>query len=164
MSSKINLADKLNSFAETWVPKVVGELNGQHVKVVKFEGEYVWHSHEHEDELFLVLAGSIRILLRDGEVVLGPGELYIVPHGVGHALLTNVISETSRRGAIGTYSLPSPGRPFFVPRLRRPCALQVFPQGDRQGKGPKTPTTPTDVVPWEPVRSRPSPDPDPPNC
>ena len=70
MSAKVNLAEKLASFEETWVPKVVGELNGQYVKVAKFEGEYVWHQHADEDELFLVLEGRIRIALRDREVVL----------------------------------------------------------------------------------------------
>lgn len=80
----INLADKLGSFDETWVPKVVGELNGQYVKVAKFEGEYVWHSHAEEDELFLVIDGRIEIHFRDRVVTLDPGELCIVPRGVEH--------------------------------------------------------------------------------
>ena len=58
MPTKVNLADKLGTFDETWVPKIVGELNGQHVKVVKFLGEYVWHHHEQEDEMFFVLQGT----------------------------------------------------------------------------------------------------------
>lgn len=84
MQRKVNLAEKLASFEETWVPKIVGELNGQYVKVAKFEGEYVWHHHADEDEMFLVLSGRLRIELRDGAVELGPGEFYIVPRGVEH--------------------------------------------------------------------------------
>ena len=84
MLQKVNLGDKLASFSETWVPKVVAELNGQYVKVVKFEGEYVWHSHADEDELFWVLEGCMQLHLRDGVVDLGPGELAVVPRGVEH--------------------------------------------------------------------------------
>jgi mannose-6-phosphate isomerase-like protein (cupin superfamily) len=80
----INLKAKLDSFAETWVPKIVGELNGQAVKVVKFLGEYVWHHHEDEDELFLVLDGHIDIHFRDRVVRLDAGEFCIVPRGVEH--------------------------------------------------------------------------------
>ncbi len=80
----VNLKQKLSDFSETWVPKVVGELNGQFVKVVKFEGEYVWHSHEHEDEMFLVLVGRVDIQLRDQTIALGPGEFFVVPRGVEH--------------------------------------------------------------------------------
>lgn len=82
--SAVNLQKKLDSFSETWVPKVVGELNGQYVKVVKFEGEYVWHSHANEDELFLVLDGHIDVHLRDRVVGLDAGEFFIVPRGVEH--------------------------------------------------------------------------------
>ena len=81
---KVNLAHKLASFAEPWVPKIVGELNGQYVKVAKFEGEYVWHHHEHEDEMFLVIEGHIAIHLRDRIVDLEPGEFLVVPRGVEH--------------------------------------------------------------------------------
>lgn len=82
---KVNLAQKLAAFQEPWVPKVVGELNGQYVKVVKCRGEYVWHRHDGEDELFLVVSGRLRIELRGRPaVVLGPGELFIVPRGVEH--------------------------------------------------------------------------------
>ena len=84
MLDKVDLREKLGTFDETWVPKVVAELNGQYVKVVKFEGEYVWHHHAEEDELFLVLGGRIEIHLRDGVVRLGPGEMVVVPRGVEH--------------------------------------------------------------------------------
>ncbi len=84
MNAKVNLAEKLAAFSETWVPKIVGELNGQYVKVVKFEGEYVWHTHAHEDELFLVLKGQMRIEFRDRTIELNEGEFCIVPHGSEH--------------------------------------------------------------------------------
>ena len=84
MTTKVNLAGKLASFDEAWVPKIVGELNGQYVKLVKFEGEYVWHHHEHEDELFLVLRGRVAIHFRDEVVDLEEGELLIVARGVEH--------------------------------------------------------------------------------
>lgn len=79
-----NLAEKLASFSEHWVPRVVGELNGQLVKVVKFQGEYVWHHHADEDELFLVIEGQIEIHFRDRIVPLTAGEFCIVPRGVEH--------------------------------------------------------------------------------
>jgi mannose-6-phosphate isomerase-like protein (cupin superfamily) len=80
----VNLREKLASFEETWVPKIVGELNGQHVKVAKLEGEYVWHAHANEDEMFLVVDGELELQLRDRVVTLGPGEFFIVPRGVEH--------------------------------------------------------------------------------
>ena len=89
----VNLARKLASFDEQWVPKIVAELNGQYVKVAKFQGEYVWHSHADEDELFLVVSGRMRLLLRDGEVSLGPGELYVVPRGVEHKPVADELCE-----------------------------------------------------------------------
>jgi len=81
---KINLAEKLASFTDIWSPKIVGELNDQLVKVVKFEGEYVWHSHAGEDEMFLVLDGSMDIHFRDSVISVNPGEFIIVPRGVEH--------------------------------------------------------------------------------
>ena len=81
---KITLSDKFAAFDTYWDPKVVGELNGQHVRLAKLKGEFVWHSHEHEDELFLVVQGQLRIEFRDGKVELGPGEMVIVPRGVEH--------------------------------------------------------------------------------
>ncbi len=84
MADKVNLAQKLSLFEETWLPKVVGELNGQYVKVVKVQGEYVWHQHEHEDELFLVLSGRMDLNFRDHVVELGEGEFCIVARGVEH--------------------------------------------------------------------------------
>jgi mannose-6-phosphate isomerase-like protein (cupin superfamily) len=81
---KVNLAEKLGQFAERWSPRIVGELNGQHVKLVKLEGEFIWHQHEKEDELFLVLQGHLDIHLRERVVGLDSGEFLIVPRGVEH--------------------------------------------------------------------------------
>jgi mannose-6-phosphate isomerase-like protein (cupin superfamily) len=84
MLEKVNLADKLALFDERWSPKIVAELNDSYVKVVKFQDEFVWHHHDDEDELFLVVSGRMRMELRDGDVVVGPGELIVVPKGVEH--------------------------------------------------------------------------------
>ena len=84
MIEKVDLAKKLSLFDERWSPKIVGAVNDCLVKLVKFEGEFVWHKHEREDELFLVLAGRMTMRLRDGETVLEPGQMIVVPHGVEH--------------------------------------------------------------------------------
>lgn len=81
---KVNLAEKFLQFSKYWQPKIVGELNGQHVKLVKFQGPFVWHHHVEEDELFLVVRGRFRMELRDKEIVLEEGEFLIVPRGVEH--------------------------------------------------------------------------------
>ena len=81
---KIVLAEKFARFSEHWQPKIIGELNGQHVKLAKFQGEFIWHRHDHEDELFLVVHGSFRMEYRDRTVTLGEGEMLIVPRGVEH--------------------------------------------------------------------------------
>ena len=81
---KVNLADKLALFNTHWDPKIVGELNGQHVKLVKFQGAFVWHQHEREDELFLVVKGQFDMEFRDRSVTLTEGEFIIVPRGIEH--------------------------------------------------------------------------------
>jgi mannose-6-phosphate isomerase-like protein (cupin superfamily) len=81
---KVNVAEKLNGFDEYWQPRIVGALNGQHVKVVKLKGEFVWHHHDNEDELFYVLAGRIVIKFKDSDIELTEGEFVIVPRGVEH--------------------------------------------------------------------------------
>jgi mannose-6-phosphate isomerase-like protein (cupin superfamily) len=81
---KVNLTEKLELFHEYWSPKIVGELNDSYVKLVKFKGEFVWHFHEHEDELFLVLKGRLIMKFRDREVRIEEGEFIIVPRGVEH--------------------------------------------------------------------------------
>jgi mannose-6-phosphate isomerase-like protein (cupin superfamily) len=81
---KVNIGEKLALFSDHWNPRVVGELNGQYVKLVKFRGEFVWHKHDHEDELFLVVRGRFTMEFRDRTVVLGEGEFLVVPRGVEH--------------------------------------------------------------------------------
>jgi mannose-6-phosphate isomerase-like protein (cupin superfamily) len=85
----VNLSKKFASFSEHWSPKIVGELNGQQVKLAKLQGEFVWHSHEHEDELFLVMKGVLRMQFRDREVVVREGEFIVVPAGVEHRPVTD---------------------------------------------------------------------------
>ena len=81
---KVNLREKFGMFADRWSPKIVGEVNDSHVKLVKLQGEFVWHRHEEEDELFLVVSGRITIRFRDGDVRLEENEFLIVPRGVEH--------------------------------------------------------------------------------
>ena len=81
---KINLAEKFSLFTDYYNPRIIGELNNQHVKAVKLKGEFVWHSHEHEDELFLVIKGRLIMELRDKIIEINEGEFIIVPHGVEH--------------------------------------------------------------------------------
>lgn len=83
-TTAINLREKLARFSEHWAPRVIAELNDYQLKLVKIEGEFVWHQHDHTDEVFLVLDGSMSIEFRDGLVRLNTGELYVVPKGVEH--------------------------------------------------------------------------------
>lgn len=84
----VDLAEKLSLFSEQWAPKVVARLNDYEIKVVKLEGEFVWHTHEDTDELFLVISGELTIQHRDGDVHLRPGQMYVVPRGVEHCPIT----------------------------------------------------------------------------
>src|SRR5215471_7235030 len=84
MTTPVRLADKLASFSDYWSPKIVGQFNGCDVMVVKVKDAFVWHSHPDTDDFFLVLKGALTIQLRDGDVHLGPGDLYVVPKGVEH--------------------------------------------------------------------------------
>lgn len=86
---KVNLAEKFDLFHEYWSPKIAGELNGQYVKLVKLKGEFIWHHHEAEDELFLVIEGELIIKFRDEDIVLQAGEFLIVPRGVEHKPVAN---------------------------------------------------------------------------
>lgn len=81
---KINLLEKFALFNEYWTPKIAGELNGQHVKLVKFKGPFTWHQHENEDELFLVVKGSFIMELRDKNITINEGEFLVVPRGTEH--------------------------------------------------------------------------------
>jgi mannose-6-phosphate isomerase-like protein (cupin superfamily) len=80
----INLAAKLDKFAEPWSPKIIGQYNGNDLMVVKVKGEFVWHSHPDTDDFFMVIKGKLTIKLRDGDVHLREGEIYVVPKGVEH--------------------------------------------------------------------------------
>ena len=80
----IDPIDKLNKITEHWSPAIIAELNGQHVKIAKIKGEFIWHSHEHEDELFYILKGKLKIELRDKTLELKEGEMVVIPKGVEH--------------------------------------------------------------------------------
>ena len=82
--NKVNLQEKLSKFSEHWSPKIVSEFNGHDVMVVKVLGEFNWHAHANTDDFFLVLSGELFIQMRDGDIKLGPGDLYIVPQGIEH--------------------------------------------------------------------------------
>jgi mannose-6-phosphate isomerase-like protein (cupin superfamily) len=84
MMAVVNLDEKFAQITEEWSPRIAAELNGQQVRLARISGEFVWHAHADEDELFLVHAGRLRLVFRDREVTLGPGELYVVPRGVEH--------------------------------------------------------------------------------
>jgi mannose-6-phosphate isomerase-like protein (cupin superfamily) len=82
--NKVNLLEKFGLFSEQWSPKIVGELNGQLVKLGKFQGEFIWHKHDEEDELFFVVKGSFRMELRDKNIEMNEGDMIIIPRGVEH--------------------------------------------------------------------------------
>lgn len=84
MNPVINFKNKFEKFSETWTPKILTRFDDYHVKAAKMNGEFVWHSHADVDELFIVISGTLRILLRDGDVTLQAGECYVVPRGVEH--------------------------------------------------------------------------------
>jgi len=116
---KVSLADKLSRFSAHYQPKIVGELNGQHVKLVKFQGEFVWHHHEHEDELFLVVKGRFTMEFRDRQVPLEEGEFLIVPRGVEHrpvatdevhVLLFEPATTLNTGNVVSERTIPQPAR------------------------------------------------------
>lgn len=84
MIEKVNLSDKFSRFTDYWKPKIAGEINDSYIKLVKLQGEFVWHHHENEDELFLVIKGRLVIKLRDQDITLDEGEFVIIPKGVEH--------------------------------------------------------------------------------
>lgn len=116
---KVNLAEKFALFAEHWSPKIVGELNGQQVKLVKFQGEFVWHHHDQEDELFLVVRGAFRMEFRDRSVELGEGEFLIVPRGVEHRPVADSEVEVLLFEPAATLNTGSAGGEKTVTELER---------------------------------------------
>ena len=88
MINKVNIAEKFDQFEEQWSPRIVGQLNDSYVKLVKIEGEFVWHHHTNEDELFLVVQGSFTMKLRDRDIAVREGEFIIIPRGVEHKPVT----------------------------------------------------------------------------
>lgn len=116
---KVNIAEKLALFTSHWDPKIVGELNGQHVKLAKFKGPFVWHQHEAEDELFLVIKGSFTMEFRDKTVELNEGEFILVPRGTEHrpvaehevhVLLFEPASTLNTGNVTGALTVPAPER------------------------------------------------------
>ncbi|MFD5735154.1 cupin domain-containing protein [Streptomyces sioyaensis] len=115
----VNLADKLSRFSDLWSQKKVADLNDYEVKLAKMKGEFVWHSHEDTDELFLVISGRLTLQLRDGDVVLGPGELYVVPRGVEHCPVADEETAVLLLEPAGTLNTGDAGGP----RSKAPEAL-----------------------------------------
>ncbi len=102
MPDKVNLAEKFAQFSETWSPKIVGEVQGMHVKLAKLKGEFIWHHHETEDEMFLVVKGRLLIKFRDGDVWLDEGEFLIIPRGVEHLPVADEEAEVMLFESAGT--------------------------------------------------------------
>ena len=108
---KVNLAEKFAQFDDHWSPKVVGAVDDYEIKLVKLQGDFVWHAHESEDEMFLVVAGNLTIRLRDGDVDLGPGEFFIVPKGIEHQPAASAECQVllfERKGVINTGDAEGP--------------------------------------------------------
>ncbi|MFI1157343.1 cupin domain-containing protein [Streptomyces sioyaensis] len=115
----VNLAGKLSQFSDLWSQKKVADLNDYEVKLAKLKGEFVWHSHEDTDELFLVISGRLTLQLRDGDVVLGPGELFVVPRGVEHCPVADEETAVLLLEPAGTLNTGDAGGP----RSKAPEAL-----------------------------------------
>jgi mannose-6-phosphate isomerase-like protein (cupin superfamily) len=111
---KVNLTEAFARFSDPWGPRIAGELNGQMVKLVKFRGPFVWHHHEHEDEMFLVHRGKFVMEFRDRRVELGPGEFLIVPRGVEHRPVAEQEAEVILFEPGGTVNTGSAGGPRTV--------------------------------------------------
>ena len=108
----VDLAEKFGQFSETWSPKVVARLNDYEIKLAKLDGEFVWHDHPDTDELFLVVEGSLTLRLRDGDVTIGPGQLYVVPRGVEHCPVTDGMVHAVLIEPTGVVNTGSAGGPL----------------------------------------------------
>lgn len=109
---KVSISEKLSQFDDKWSPKIVGDLDDYHIKLVKIEGDFVWHSHEHEDEMFLVLDGAMDMDFRDQRVTLEQGEFIVVPKGIEHkphAAFPCSIMLLERAGVVNTGDAPESG-------------------------------------------------------
>jgi mannose-6-phosphate isomerase-like protein (cupin superfamily) len=115
VTEKVTLDEKFAAFDEQWSPKIVAALNDYHLKIVKLEGEFVWHTHPDTDELFLVLDGHLDIQLRDGVVGLDAGELYVVPKGVEHCPLATAEARVMLIEPAGTPNTGDADAPEAVP-------------------------------------------------
>ncbi|KOG49162.1 cupin domain-containing protein [Streptomyces decoyicus] len=115
----VNIADKLSQFTDLWSQKKIADVNDYEVKLAKLKGEFVWHTHEDTDELFLVISGRLTLQLRDGDVVLGPGELYVVPRGVEHCPVADEETAILLLEPTGTLNTGDAGGP----RSKAPEAL-----------------------------------------
>ena len=116
---KVNLKQKLELFSEHWQPKIVGELNGQMVKLVKFQGPFTWHHHETEDEMFLVVKGRFRMEFRDRNAWIEEGEFIIVPHGVEHRPVAEEEAHVLLFEPASTLNTGNVNDEFTVPALER---------------------------------------------
>ncbi|MFE2356917.1 MULTISPECIES: cupin domain-containing protein [Streptomyces] len=124
MLRKVVLSEAFCRFSDTWSPKIVGDINDQQVKLAKFEGEFVWHHHDAEDELFLLVSGALRIELRDGSVQLSPGEFVVVPRGTEHrpvALPTAEVLLLEPATTLNTGSRPDDERTVGEPQRLDPA-------------------------------------------
>lgn len=115
----VNVADKLSQFSDLWSQKKIADVNDYEVKLAKMKGEFVWHTHEDTDELFLVISGRLTIQLRDGDVVLGPGELFVVPRDVEHCPVADEETAVLLLEPAGTLNTGDAGGP----RSKAPEAL-----------------------------------------
>ncbi|MFL5245291.1 MAG: cupin domain-containing protein [Gemmataceae bacterium] len=116
---KVNLREKFDRFTEHWQPKIVGDLNGQHIKLVKFQGPFVWHHHDSEDELFLVVKGRFRMEFRDKNVWLEEGEFLIVPRGVEHRPVAEEEAHVLLFETVSTLNTGNVRNKRTVPELER---------------------------------------------
>ena len=116
---KVNLSETFARFQEHWKPKIVGEVNDSLVKLVKFKGEFVWHHHDTEDELFLVVKGRMRMQLRTGDIVVNPGEFIIIPHGVEHKPVADEETEVMLFEPNSTLNTGNVRNERTVPQLER---------------------------------------------
>jgi len=116
---KVNLTEMFGRFQDQWSPKIVGEVNDNHVKLTKLKGEFVWHHHEHEDELFLVVKGRLRMKLRDKELVIEPGEFVIIPHGVEHLPVADEVTHVLLFESHSTLNTGNVRNERTVPKLDR---------------------------------------------